>query len=231
MADMVSKPVRGKFIVIEGLDRAGKTTQAMMFYKSLTPDERMHVGWPIEYPNRHPSSVTGRLIDGMLSGVVATPQEPHAMQALYVANRWEHVASINHLLSRGRHVICTRYSPSGIAYTMAAGGDMEIAIALETGLPVPDRIVFFNVSDNEQKRRMDDEKNVGRAVETTETTDKQSRVRKAFEQLIARPLYVPWTVIDSSSGTPDQVFERWAPEMKRFLFENSHGESNKDKTK
>lgn len=205
-------PSRGKLIVLEGLDRAGKSTQCRMFCDSLTPAERLQVALPYEYPNRSRESVTGRVISNILSGVERTPATPEAFHLLFVANRWEHVGLIRDMLDMGRHVICVRYSLSGMAYAMARGADLEWCRGSERGLPVPDHTFYFNVSAEEQQARR------GWGAEVLETTEMQARVRAAFERAIAaNGVAGPVTVVDAS-GSAEVVLLRWANVARRVLF-------------
>ena len=77
-----SKP-RGTFIVLEGLDRAGKTTQVKLLEQRF-----VEAGRPVKmmrFPDR--STVIGQMIDGYLKSSVE--MEDHVIHLLFSANRWE----------------------------------------------------------------------------------------------------------------------------------------------
>jgi len=202
---------KGKFIVIEGLDRSGKSTQLGMFMKSLTRDQATHVALPYEYPNRSRTSVTGNMINSILQGTCPAPATHQALHLLFTANRWEHVNLIRDQLNAGRHVLCGRYSTSGMAYTMSLGGDISWCIAAEFGLPIPDKIIYFDVSAETQEQRR------GWGNEITENKDRQAAVRVAYNKLRDENVYTKWTTVDTNS-TADQVFALWAPALKEYLF-------------
>lgn len=77
-----SKP-RGTFIVLEGLDRAGKTTQVKLLEQRF-----VEAGRPVKmmrFPDR--STIIGQMIDGYLKSSVE--MEDHVIHLLFSANRWE----------------------------------------------------------------------------------------------------------------------------------------------
>lgn len=97
---------RGKLIVFEGLDRAGKTTQCQMLVDALK-EEGQDVQF-MRFPGMHFERKTrvlimrvwtykgadrttpiGQMINSYLSG--ESEQEDHVIHLLFSANRWEAV--------------------------------------------------------------------------------------------------------------------------------------------
>ena len=74
---------RGHFIVFEGLDRAGKTTQCVRLVRYL--EEQGRRVKHLRFPNR--STPIGQMIDAYLKG--DSTQEDHVIHLLFSANRWE----------------------------------------------------------------------------------------------------------------------------------------------
>lgn len=70
---------RGAFIVFEGIDRCGKSTQAALLSKSLPSS----IG--IRYPDR--TSTIGTLINSYLAS--ASNMSDETIHLLFSANRWE----------------------------------------------------------------------------------------------------------------------------------------------
>lgn len=105
---------RGALIVVEGVDRSGKSTQSKKLVESLR--YRGYKSELMVFPDR--STNTGRLINEYLSNKDCKLND-EAIHLLFSANRWENVDKIKKLLYEGLTVIIDRYSYSGIAYSMA----------------------------------------------------------------------------------------------------------------
>jgi dTMP kinase len=76
---------RGAFILIEGLDKAGKSTQCDLLAKSL--DSLGHPVLHLRFPDR--TTPIGQMIDAYLKG--GSEVEDHVIHLLFSANRWEAV--------------------------------------------------------------------------------------------------------------------------------------------
>ncbi len=104
---------RGRLIVFEGIDGAGKTTQIELLEAHLKQAGRT------VYRTAEPTeSVTGGLLRDALSGV--SQRTACEMAALFVIDRIFHnvnpVWGIEKLLSDGVDVLCDRYYYSSMAY-------------------------------------------------------------------------------------------------------------------
>ncbi|XP_037066045.1 thymidylate kinase isoform X2 [Peromyscus leucopus] len=76
---------RGALIVLEGVDRAGKTTQGLRLVTALC--DSGHQAEMLRFPER--STEIGRLLNSYLEK--KTELEDHAVHLLFSANRWEQV--------------------------------------------------------------------------------------------------------------------------------------------
>lgn len=133
-----------KLIVLEGLDRSGKTTVSSILAERLQPCS------VIRFPNR--TNETGRLLDSFLTGhITLAPETAHL---LYSANRYEEAENINQLLENG-HVICDRYWLSGAVYSAAKGLDFEWCKGTDLLLPKADVTFFIDVSVDTTSKRME----------------------------------------------------------------------------
>ena len=74
---------RGAFILFEGVDRSGKTTQCKRLVEHLKSQDT-----PVEFM-RFPDRTTaiGKMINSYLTG--AAELDDHAVHLLFAANRWE----------------------------------------------------------------------------------------------------------------------------------------------
>ena len=102
-----------KFIVIEGLDGSGKTTQLRLLGEKLRA-----LGRQVAETAEPTTSATGGLVRDALSGF--TPRSGAEIAALFMADRVAHNANpiwgIRKLLADGKDVLCDRYYYSSLAY-------------------------------------------------------------------------------------------------------------------
>lgn len=123
---------RGRFIVLEGLDGAGKTTHIELLKKKLAEDGRT------VYATAEPTvSAVGGLIRDALAGLhTRTASE---LAALFLCDRIQHNVNpkngIAGFLQAGTDVICDRYYYSSLAYQ---GIDSDISWVAHTNLDCPD---------------------------------------------------------------------------------------------
>ncbi|KAF7637966.1 Thymidylate_kin domain-containing protein [Meloidogyne graminicola] len=134
---------RGLLIVLEGLDRSGKTTQARLLFehfKRLGLDTRIQC-----FPDRE-EPLTGHVINKFLKDAKSIDENSEAIHLLFSANRWLLNSKMHKELISGKTLIVDRYSHSGIAYSMAKGIDKYWACQSEIGLIRPDLVLFFDIS-------------------------------------------------------------------------------------
>ncbi|KAI4828867.1 hypothetical protein KUCAC02_022939 [Chaenocephalus aceratus] len=120
---------RGALIVLEGVDKAGKTTQCKKLVHALQQS-----GYPAEmmrFPER--TTTIGQLISAYLEN--KSDLEDHTVHLLFSANRWELVRR----LEQGTTLVVDRYAFSGVAFTSAKPGFcLEWCMKPDVGLPKPD---------------------------------------------------------------------------------------------
>ncbi|KAF5283486.1 hypothetical protein FQR65_LT13874 [Abscondita terminalis] len=184
---------RGAFIVIEGIDRCGKTTQTMKLVESLKKKnikaERM------AFPDR--STNTGQVISSYLANKDSKLND-QAIHLLFTANRWENVDKMKEKLNDGITLIVDRYFYSGLAFSVAKGMSMDWCLQPEIGLLKPDKVLFLRIKSEIQKERP------GFGDERYETFLMQQRVNKIYE--LFQKSEENWKVIDAN-GTFDEVHD------------------------
>lgn len=131
---------KGKFIVLEGLDRSGKSSIAR-FISELLSQKQQSV-FMINFPDRTTS--IGLMINDYLKQQTELSNE--AIHLLFSANRWEKVSQIKATLEAGTHIICDRYWYSGVAYSLAKGMDYEWCKSPDRGLIEPDMVIYLKAS-------------------------------------------------------------------------------------
>ena len=129
----------GRFVVLEGIDGAGTTTQARRLAEALA--QRGIAAHVTREPSDGP---IGRLVRSSLgSGGPALP--PGARALLFAADRLAHVAAeIRPALEAGRWVVCDRYLLSSLAY-QGLDCDEGWVRAINRHAPPPDRTILLDV--------------------------------------------------------------------------------------
>ncbi|XP_077440532.1 thymidylate kinase [Vanacampus margaritifer] len=188
---------RGALIVLEGVDKAGKTTQCKKLVQSL--QQSGHPAEMMRFPDR--STTIGKLISAYLEK--KSELEDHTVHLLFSANRWEMVPEIKRKLERGTTLVVDRYAFSGAAFTSAKPGfSLDWCTRPDVGLPKPDIVLFLRLSPAEAASR-------GRyGEERYEDAAFQSAVLERFGQLMDDPS-VNWKVVDAS-GSVDDVHDNIA---------------------
>ncbi|KAE9409662.1 thymidylate kinase [Gymnopus androsaceus JB14] len=141
---------RGAFIVIEGLDRSGKTTQTETIQKRIQEAGKEVVC--IKFPDR--STSIGKMIDSYLRS--QSNLDDHVVHLLFSANRWELASTILAHLKQGKVVLCDRYAFSGIAFSVAKNLppiNLAWARAPDASLPSPDLTLFLDISPEAAQSR------------------------------------------------------------------------------
>ena len=167
---------RGKLIVYEGIDGAGKTTQINLLANYLREEGRA------VYCTAEPTeTVSGGLLRDALSG--ATRRTICEMAAMFVFDRINHnvnpVNGIQKMLADGFDVICDRYYYSSLAY-QGSGTDPEWVGNMNLNCPEimrPDICIFLDLTPEQSMARI----NRGRATqEIYENEEKLTQVRNQF---------------------------------------------------
>lgn len=194
----IKQPPRGTFILLEGVDRCGKTTQCGLLIKHLLTLSLSAVA--MNFPDR--TTPVGTIINSYLKS--GNEMNDQAIHLLFSANRWESAPKLAQLISDGNVVICDRYAYSGVAFSSAkVGPNGENLLPInwcmnpDIGLPAPDAVIFLDIDQEEAEKRG------GFGNERYEKRDMQIRVRERFSQLKATDEEdgrVPWHVINASQS-------------------------------
>ncbi|XP_059161855.1 uncharacterized protein LOC131944954 isoform X2 [Physella acuta] len=162
---------RGAFIVVEGCDRCGKSTQCSKIMDRLKAEGT--VAELLKFPDR--TTITGKMIDSYLK--MSEEMDDRAIHLLFSSNRWEALALMEKKLKSGVTLIADRYAYSGVAYSTAKGLDMDWCKAPDSGLIKPDAVLYLNVSNDVAAQRSD------YGGERYEKRELQQRVHNIFLQL------------------------------------------------
>ncbi|XP_078446816.1 P-loop containing nucleoside triphosphate hydrolases superfamily protein isoform X1 [Wolffia australiana] len=178
---------RGSLIVLEGLDRSGKTSQSRRLVSFLEEE-----GVPVEawhFPDRRTS------IGSMISSYLANNAhlDDRAVHLLFSANRWEKRSLMEAKLNSGISLIVDRYAYSGVAFSAAKGLPMDWCKAPEEGLIAPDVVVYLDIPPERAAERG------GYGEERYERLEFQSKVSDCYRNLRD----ASWKIIDGCLAEED----------------------------
>lgn len=189
---------RGCFVVLEGGEATGKSTQARLLVERLEGAGRAATA------THEPGGTTlGAEIRRLLLHA-DHPIEPRAELLMILADRAQHVAEVvRPALEAGRVVVCDRYTPSSLAYQGVGRGlgveHVERVCELATGGLAPDLVVVLDLPDAVADARVaGDPDRMERAG-----IGFHRAVRAAYRDLAPR---YGWEVVDAA-GTPAEVAE------------------------
>ncbi|KAG1724507.1 thymidylate kinase [Suillus paluster] len=200
----MSNSKRGAFIVIEGLDRSGKSTQASLLHERLqdSQDGTIPKVVLLKFPDR--TTAIGKMIDAYLRS--ESELDDRAIHLLFSANRWELASMITAHLAEGTTVLADRYAFSGIAFSARKGLPYEWCRAPEVGLPAPDITLFLNISPKVAAARG------GYGLERYEKEEVQKGVRQVFDkigQAMREEGKGKWVEIDAGKSKEEVAEELW----------------------
>ena len=182
--------MKGKFIVIEGIDGSGKTTLVRRLVDKIGNAD------PTFEPTNGP--IGSMLRSGSLGDV-----PPAAEALLFAADRAIHTEEIKKILDSGRWVICDRYLGSTVAYQSAALGedaDTEWLLEIQKRSVIePDATFLLDLDPEVSMGRVGSR---GEELSRFEKVDYLRKVRSAYLDL-AKTL--GYHVINADQG-PDKVF-------------------------
>jgi dTMP kinase len=165
---------RGAFIVIEGLDGSGKTTQAKLLTAKLS---RSHNAVYTAEPSR--GKIGAFIRDRCLYGEKRLSTTVEAL--LFAADRIEHVENeIKPAIANGRLVVCDRYVYSSLAYQGSADLSVEWIAEINKYALKPDFAVFIDVAPEKVLQRLNRRKSVMENLET------QRKVREIYLKSVAK---------------------------------------------
>lgn len=136
----MKKLKRGIFIVIEGIDGAGITTNSKLLVKWLEENQfnAIYTKEPTEGP-------IGKLIREFLSSNYNL--DPYLMALLFTADRSFHVKdTILPSLNQNKIVVCDRYYFSTLAYQSVHGTDFDLIYKMNKKFPEPNSIILLDVN-------------------------------------------------------------------------------------
>jgi len=176
---------RGKIIVIEGTDKAGKTSQSRTL--AATPKVSGKVCVILDFPDY--TTPIGMEIKAFLEG--KRDYLPEVKHLLFSANRWEKKKEIESMLENGTIIVMNRYWQSNLVYGVANGMDINWLLRLDKGLPKEDIVLVMLVNPNISAKRAE--------MQDAFESDPQLAA-KAYKNYLKFAKQYRWKVIDGSKS-------------------------------
>jgi dTMP kinase len=192
---------KGKIIVIEGTDKAGKTSQSRMLAEALKVSGKVCV--ILDFPDY--TTPIGTEIKAFLEGKRDYP--PEVKHLLFSANRWEKKKEIESMLENGTIIVMNRYWESNLVYGVANGMDVNWLLRLDRGLPKENIVLVILVNPSISARR----------AEMQDIFESDSQLAaKAYQNYLKFAKQFRWRIIDGSKSK-EQVHQEIMKIIKKEL--------------
>jgi len=192
------------FVVLEGGDGSGTTTQLTILSNRLKNIER-----PIIFPTFEPTDgKIGKLIRSALKKEIFLRPETLAM--LFSADRNEHLNGQDGILARinlGELAVSDRYVLSSLVYQGIECGD-ELPTLLNSRFPAPELTIFLDIEPEIAIERMKNRD----SLEIYEYVEFQEKVRQKYKSAIAlyRENGAKVEIIDASKTAAEVADRVWS---------------------
>lgn len=210
--------MKGKFIVVEGLDGTGKSS-VLQEIKNLLNEEDAIIF------TREPGGLNNSITENIRNLILEESDgiDPLTEAYLFSSSRAKHTKEIKRLLDEGKTVICDRYLYSSLYYQgiMKGLGAKRVFDLNKEALNSihPDMIVYFVVSDEVRKSRMAERDKLNRLdQEIMEVNSFGATIEYLNIIHSYKPKKTKVEIIDTSSTTPDEA----AQKMLQLLTDNKY---------
>ena len=196
---------RGLFIVVEGGDGAGKTTQLTLLNEALSAR-----GYRVITTREPGGTEIGEKLRALVLEAGQGTIDDRAEALIFAASRADHASQlIRPALAEGAIVLSDRYIDSSAAY-QGVGRDLGIETIVDlsrwaTADLVPDATLLLSVPLSAEQERMDQRGTVDRIE--AEGAAFKARIHGAFEQIAREDTNGSHRIIDGV-GTIEQVHAR-----------------------
>ena len=184
------------FIVFEGIDCSGKTTQAELLKNYFLATDRQAV-----ISSEPSNGIIGNLIRQALKQRIVFSKDrelfDEQMAYLFAADRHDHlyndIDGVFKLIKDNYHVISTRYYFSSLAYNGDSREQFDLVKQLNYRFPDPDLTVYIDLPVEVSLARLQ-ERNLKEVYETkTKLTSVSERYRQVFAEYRGKSLLINGT--------------------------------------
>lgn len=163
------------FIVFEGIDGAGTSTQIKKLVES-NPEKYSATAEPT-------TNETGKFLRRMLGGEFQVDEKTNAY--LFAADRCEHIygkGGVIETINSGKTVVSDRYFFSSMCYQSISCGE-ELPELLNSPFPLPEILFFFDINPEISLGRVTSR---GEKTEIYEKLDLQKKIAAQYERIISK---------------------------------------------
>ncbi len=202
---------KGKFIVFEGIDGSGKSTQMKILCERLAAK-----GIKTRQTLEPTYGMAGKVLHEILSGKIKA--DPKVTAALFVADRLDHITNesdgVLKSLENGETVICDRYYFSSYAYQSTEVPPCWVikANSLCADTLRPDCTIFIDITPQAAMKRILENRDT---VEIYETEEKLTMVRDAYFAAFEKMKDCEMVKIINGERSVDEV----AAEIEKYIVE------------
>lgn len=197
--------MNGRFIVIEGLDGTGKTTQIQRLAKNL---QKNNIS--VQISAEPTPNDSGKLIRRILSGEIKS--DPWSTAALFLADRITHNTAsdgIKATTEKGTTVISDRYYFSTFAY-QGMDTSLQWVMDIHYNCPVirqPDLVLFLTMSAEKCIERITANRKA-EEIEIFENTESLKKISSQFDKVFSMLKDKENIVYIDADGTIEDVEQR-----------------------
>jgi len=197
--NMIKNNSQGKFIVIEGLDGSGQTTQVKLLKEYLEGK-----GFDVVVTKEPTQPIQGSYFSSVAQDIrdvldKVKTIEAKTFQEMFAQDRKEHLDNqIIPALEQGKWVVCDRYAFSSFAYGTAHGNDMDFLMSLNQNFLMPDYVFLLKVSPQTCMQRVV-RRNEG--IKFFEVEEKLANTWKQYEDVTKR--FPEIEIIDGEKSIKD----------------------------
>ncbi len=182
MKERASARDKKLFIVLEGIDSSGKTTQAELLKKYL-----IHRGEKSIISSEPSNGIIGNLIRQALKQRIIFTSDRNMfdeqMAYLFAADRHDHlyndIDGVFKLIADNFHVISTRYYFSSLAYNCDTAEQFELISKLNSKFPHPDLTIYLDIPIELSLSRLKERS----LKEIYETKAKLTKVKQQYQEI------------------------------------------------
>lgn len=193
------------FIVLDGIDGAGKGRQRSELVSSLSDDKQQV--YTTDFPD-HQGEIYKNVIHPALHEEITL--SPQAWFLAFVLDQLMWKSKIDETIGhRSKHFISDGYFTTTLAYQCELTNVMKVEEALELankfGIPKPDLVIFIDVDPKIAMSRKMAEDGHDEGLDIFERNiSKQQKLRDAFTNMAKKNVWTEWEIIDGNL-TIDEV--------------------------